>query len=126
MAASVGEEARKLDQTLTERTIAFAEFTKALGVKLLMTHIGFVPHDKNNPAYGVMVDRLKRICDEYLPGKYQIEVIDLLQQPQLAAGDEILAIPTLVRKLPEPLRKIVGDLRNTERTLVGLNLRPSR
>ena len=69
---------------------------------------------------------LKRICDEYLPGKYQIEVIDLLQQPQLAAGDEILAIPTLVRKLPEPLRKIVGDLRNTERTLVGLNLRPSR
>lgn len=69
---------------------------------------------------------LKRICDEYLPGKYEIEVIDLLQQPQLAAGDEILAIPTLVRKLPEPLRKIVGDLRNTEKTLVGLNLRPSR
>ena len=69
---------------------------------------------------------LKKICDEYLPGKYQIEVIDLLEQPQLAAGDEILAIPTLVRKLPEPLRKIVGDLRNTERTLVGLNLRPSK
>ena len=69
---------------------------------------------------------LKRICEEHLPGKYQIEVIDLLQQPQLAAGDEILAIPTLVRKLPEPLRKIVGDLRNTEKTLVGLNLRPSR
>lgn len=69
---------------------------------------------------------LKKICEEYLPGKYQIEVIDLLEQPQLAAGDEILAIPTLVRKLPEPLRKIVGDLRNTERTLVGLNLRPSK
>ena len=61
---------------------------------------------------------LKKICEEYLPGKYEIEVIDLLEQPQLAAGDEILAIPTLVRKLPEPLRKIVGDLRNTERTWI--------
>jgi len=69
---------------------------------------------------------LKRLCDEHLAGKYTIEVIDLLQQPQLAAGDQIVAIPTLVRKLPEPLRKIVGDLRNTERTLVGLNLRPAK
>jgi circadian clock protein KaiB len=67
---------------------------------------------------------LKRICEEHLPGRYTIEVIDLLQHPQLAAGDQILAIPTLVRKLPEPLRKIVGDLRNTERTLVGLDIRP--
>lgn len=67
---------------------------------------------------------LKAICETHLAGRYRIEVIDLLQQPQLAAGDQIVAIPTLVRKLPEPLRKIVGDLRNTERTLVGLNLRP--
>ena len=67
---------------------------------------------------------LKRLCDEHLPGRYRIEVIDLLKQPQLAAGDQIVAIPTLVRKLPEPLRRIVGDLRNTERTLVGLNLAP--
>ena len=59
------------------------------------------------------------------PGRYQIEVIDLLENPQLAAGDQIVAIPTLVRKLPEPLRKIVGDLSNTERTLVGLQLRPA-
>ena len=66
---------------------------------------------------------LKRICEEHLAGKYTIEVIDLLKEPQLAAGDQILAIPTLVRKLPEPLRRIVGDLRNTERTLVGLDLR---
>ena len=66
---------------------------------------------------------LKKLCDEHLAGRYRIEVIDLLQQPQLAAGDQIVAIPTLVRKLPEPLRRIVGDLRNTERTLVGLNLR---
>ena len=68
---------------------------------------------------------LKRICEEYMPGKYEIEVIDLLKEPQLAAGDQILAIPTLVRKLPAPLRRIVGDLRDTERTLVGLDLRPA-
>jgi circadian clock protein KaiB len=69
-------------------------------------------------------NNLKAICEEHLAGRYQIEVIDLLEHPQLAAGDQIVAIPTLVRKLPEPLRKIVGDLRNTERTLVGLHLRP--
>lgn len=66
---------------------------------------------------------LKRVCDEYLPGKYTIEVIDLLEQPQLAKGDQIVAIPTLVRKLPAPIRKIVGDLSNVEKTLVGLQLR---
>jgi len=68
---------------------------------------------------------LKKLCEEHLPGRYSIEVVDLLVNPQLAAGDQILAIPTLVRKLPEPLRKIVGDLSNTERTLVGLQLRPA-
>jgi circadian clock protein KaiB len=68
---------------------------------------------------------LKRLCEEHLAGKYTIEVIDLLEQPQLAAGDQIVALPTLVRKLPQPLRKIVGDLSNTERTLVGLQLRPA-
>ena len=68
---------------------------------------------------------LKKLCEEHLPGKYAIEVIDLLEQPQLAAGDQIVAIPTLVRKLPQPLRKIVGDLSNTQRTLVGLQLRPA-
>ncbi len=68
---------------------------------------------------------LKRICEEHLQGCYSIEVIDLIQNPQLAAGDQIVAIPTLIRKLPEPLCKIVGDLSNTERTLVGLQLRPA-
>ncbi len=67
---------------------------------------------------------LKRLCEEHLAGKYRIEVIDLLQNPQLARGDQILAIPTLVRKLPEPVKKIIGDLSNTERVLVGLDLRP--
>jgi circadian clock protein KaiB len=67
---------------------------------------------------------LKKICEEHLAGKYSIEVIDLLKNPQLAKGDQIIAIPTLVRKLPEPLKKIIGDLANTERVLVGLDIRP--
>jgi circadian clock protein KaiB len=66
---------------------------------------------------------LKKICEENLAGRYNIEVVDLVKHPQLAAGDQILAIPTLVRKLPQPLRKIVGDLRDTERALVGLQIR---
>jgi len=66
---------------------------------------------------------LKKICEEHLAGEYEIEIIDLIEQPQLAAGDQILAIPSLVRKLPEPVRKIIGDLSNTERVLVGLDLR---
>jgi circadian clock protein KaiB len=69
---------------------------------------------------------LKKLCEEYLPGRYNIEVVDLVKHPQLAAGDQILAIPTLVRKLPQPLRKIVGDLRDTERALVGLQFRPAK
>ncbi len=67
---------------------------------------------------------LKRLCEERLQGCYEIEVIDLLKHPQLAEDDQILAIPTLVRKLPEPIRKIIGDLSNTERVLVGLDIKP--
>ncbi len=67
---------------------------------------------------------LKKICEEHLAGEYRIEVIDLLENPRLAHDDQIVAIPTLVRKLPEPVRKIIGDLADTERTLVGLQLRP--
>jgi circadian clock protein KaiB len=67
---------------------------------------------------------LKKICEEHLFGRYRIEVIDLMEKPQLARGDQILAIPTLVRKLPEPVRKIIGDLSNTERVLIGLDLLP--
>jgi circadian clock protein KaiB len=69
---------------------------------------------------------LKRICQEHLDGRYTIEVIDLLENPTLARGDQILAIPTLVRKLPPPIRKIIGDLSDTERVLVGLDLRPGK
>ncbi len=66
---------------------------------------------------------LKKICEEHLAGKYHIEVVDLMENPRLAQGDQILALPTLVRKLPPPIKKIIGDLSNTERVLVGLNLR---
>jgi len=68
---------------------------------------------------------LKQICENHLKSRYSIEVIDLLEQPQLSKGDQILAIPTLVRKLPQPMRKIIGDLSDTERVLVGLDLRPA-
>jgi circadian clock protein KaiB len=66
---------------------------------------------------------LKRICEEHMKGRYHVEVIDLMEQPQLAKGDQIVAVPTLVRKLPEPLKRIIGDLSNEEKVLVGLDLR---
>lgn len=71
------------------------------------------------------LSNLKKLCETHLAGKYRIEVVDLLQNPQLSRDDQIVAIPTLVRKLPPPLRKIIGDLSNTERTLVGLQLKPA-
>jgi circadian clock protein KaiB len=78
------------------------------------------------PRSSAALTQLERICQEHLQGKYRIEVIDLLENPQLAAGDQILAIPTLVRRLPPPLKKIIGDLSDTERVLVGLDLKPAK
>jgi len=72
----------------------------------------------------IALQNLKKYCEEHLQGKYTIEVIDLLVQPQLAEGDQIFAIPTLVKKVPEPVRKIIGDLSNEEKVLVGLDIRP--
>jgi len=76
------------------------------------------------PKSVTALSNLKKLCEEHLAGKYRIEVIDLLEHPQLARGDQILAIPTLVRRLPAPIRKIIGDLSNTEKVVVGLDLRP--
>ncbi|MGD9973747.1 MAG: circadian clock KaiB family protein [Desulfatirhabdiaceae bacterium] len=70
------------------------------------------------------LDNLKKLCEKHKPGQYHIEVIDLIRNPKLAKGDQIIAIPTLVRKLPMPVRKIIGDLSDTESVLVGLDLRP--
>ena len=75
------------------------------------------------PKSRAALANLKKICEEHLAGEYHIEIIDLLKKPQLASDDQILAIPTLVRKLPSPIMKIIGDLSNTERVLVGLNVR---
>lgn len=74
----------------------------------------------------VAFENLKRICEQHLAGGYHIEVIDLVENPQLSERDKILAIPTLVKRLPAPVRKIIGDLSNAERVLVGLDLRPKR
>lgn len=76
------------------------------------------------PNSVLALENITRYCKEHLAGKYVIEVIDLLKNPQLAEGDQIFAIPTLVRKVPEPLRKIIGDLSNEDKVLVGLNIRP--
>ncbi len=76
------------------------------------------------PKCVTALGNLKKICETHLAGRYEIEVIDLLRNPKLAAGDQIIAIPTLVRKLPEPIKKIIGDLSNEVRVLVGLDLRP--
>jgi circadian clock protein KaiB len=76
------------------------------------------------PKSLMALNNLKKICQEHAGGKYRIDVIDLVKKPQLARGDQILAIPTLVRNLPIPIRKIIGDLSDIERVLVGLNLRP--
>lgn len=70
------------------------------------------------------LENIKKYAEEHLKGKYSIEIIDLLKNPQLAEGDQIFAVPTLVRKFPEPIRKIIGDLSNEERVLVGLNIQP--
>lgn len=78
-----------------------------------------------SPKSAAAVINLKKLCETHLAGKYRIEVIDLLKHPQLSVSDQIVAVPTLVRKLPVPMRKIIGDLSNSERTLVGLQLRPA-
>ena len=76
------------------------------------------------PKSVTALTNLKKYCEQHLKGRYKLEVVDLLVNPQLAEGDQILAIPTLVRKVPEPIRKIIGDLSNEERVLVGLDVRP--
>ena len=77
------------------------------------------------PASIRAFENLKRLCEEHLQGAYKIQVIDLSERPALASGDQIVAVPTLVRRLPTPVKKIIGDLSNTERVLVGLDLRPA-
>jgi len=79
-----------------------------------------------SPKSVAAFNNLKTLCEEHLAGRYRIELVDLIQNPKLARDDQIVAIPTLVRKLPSPMRKIIGDLSDTDRALIGLQLRPSR
>ncbi len=85
-------------------------------LKLYIT--GMTPNSKR------AVENVKRICEEHLHGRYELEVIDIYQQPMLAEGEQILAAPTLIKKLPDPLRRLIGDMSNTEKVLLGLDLRP--
>ena len=78
----------------------------------------------NTPKSAIALKNLKKYCEQYLKGRYTLKVIDLLLKPQLAEGDQIFAIPTLVKKVPKPIRKIIGDLSNEQRVLVGLNITP--
>jgi circadian clock protein KaiB len=80
----------------------------------------------NTPKSIAAFRNLRQICERYMENRYQIEIVDLLKSPQLASGDQIVAVPTLVRRLPTPIKKIIGDLSNTERVLVGLDLKPAR
>jgi len=95
------------------------KLTKKLDTYVLRLYVA-----GQTPKSMTALANLKKICEEYLEGRYQIQVVDLLVNPQLASGDQILAVPTLVRRLPEPIRKIIGDLSNTERVLIGLDLVP--
>jgi circadian clock protein KaiB len=79
----------------------------------------------HSPQSEAAIRNLRRLCETHLSGRYQIEIVDLLVTPRLARDDQIVAIPTLIRKLPSPIRKIIGDLSDTERTLVGLELKPA-
>ena len=98
-----------------------AASTRAAGSELMELRLYIAGQ---TPKSLVALSNLKKICEAHVNGKYRIEVVDLMKTPQLAQGDQILAIPTLVRSLPTPIRKIIGDLSNTERVLVGLDLRP--
>jgi len=80
----------------------------------------------NTPNSIAAFSNLQDICEEHMGGRYRIEIVDLFENPQLARGDQIVAVPTLVRRLPTPIKKIIGDLSNTERVLVGLDLKPAR
>jgi circadian clock protein KaiB len=103
--------------TMRAKPVANGRHEVALVMKLRLYVAGQTPRSL------AAISNLKRICEEHLNGRYHIEVIDLISHPQLAQGDQILAIPTLVRRLPVPIRKIIGDLSDVERVLVGLDLR---
>jgi circadian clock protein KaiB len=111
------EKRSKTDTTRATRPLKKVRATEPPITELRLYVAGLTPRSITAIA------NLKQICEQHLDGRYKIEVVDLLENPQLARGDQILAVPTLVRKLPKPMKKIIGDLSNTERVLVGLDLK---
>jgi len=124
----------KRQKTTTTKRAAVGTKTKSNGRQV--TQAARAPAEKKSEMWNLRLyvagqtpkslaafANLKRICEEHLKGRYTLEVIDLIKNPQLAAGDQILALPTLVRKIPAPIKKIIGDLSNTERVLIGFDLR---
>jgi circadian clock protein KaiB len=98
-------------------------FEQALAGSQTATYILRLYVSGSTPQSLHSIEYVKKICEEHLQGRYELEVIDLYQQPQLARGEQIIAAPTLIKKLPLPLRRVIGDMSNTERVLVGLDLR---
>lgn len=102
------------------------EFEKALALKGDQKYILRLYVTGTTPKSSVAIRNIKKICDEHLKGAYDLEVIDIYQQPHLARGEQIVAAPTLLKKLPLPLRRFIGDMSNTEQILLGLDLRPKK
>lgn len=112
-----------MEKSASRKAIEQKEADKGKSQKEYMLRIYVAGEtDKSKRA----IQKLREICEEHLKGKYDIEVVDLMKNPQLAAGDQILAIPTVVRKLPPPVKKLIGDLSATEKVLVGLDIRPKK
>ena len=110
-----------LDKNLVDSTAAFERALKNSKNKFYTLRLYVIG---TSPQSMHAINNIKNLCEEHLQGRYELEVIDLYQQPQLAQGEQIIASPTLIKKLPLPLRRIIGDLSNEERVLVGLDLRP--
>ncbi|MFZ4625143.1 MAG: circadian clock KaiB family protein [Rhodoferax sp.] len=109
------------DKTIVDSTAAFEQAQKNLKNQIYILRLYVIG---SSPQSVRAIHSIKSICEEHLQGRYELEVIDLYQQPQLALGEQIIASPTLIKKLPLPLRRVIGDMSSEERVLVGLDLRP--
>lgn len=127
MTSSRSDYERQLMNDETDKDILAAKqavFEQADADKPTQGHVLYLYVTGTTPRSIRAIANLRKICEEHLKGRYELEVIDLYQQPELAAGNHIVAAPTLIKKLPEPLRRIIGDMSDTERVLIGLDLRP--
>jgi len=112
-----------MKKTIDNRKISTEEFEMTLDQSKNAQYLLRLYVTGSTPQSSRAVVNIKNICEEYLKGRYELEVVDLYQKPNLAIGEQIIAVPTLIKKLPLPLRRVVGDMSNTDRVLVGLDLR---